>query len=122
MQFYYTSYWTSTDGETFTLCGVIAANHQAMGAYFPDEPSEQARWDELACRWTGVRDGAATESFLRELSGRGNGINEEYDEVREIEAVNLRQALKKAYQKTQRRHSPVIQLYQEIPVGDVRLV
>jgi hypothetical protein len=122
MQFYYTSYWTSTDGEAFKLCGVIAANHQALGAYFPEEPSEQAKWDELACRWTRVLDDTATEIFLRDISARGNGINEEYDEVREIEAVNLRQALQKAYEETQKRHGPVIQLYQEIPVTEVRLV
>ena len=63
MGFYYTSYWTSSDGEAVKLCGVIAANHQTMGAYFPDAPSEQAKWDELACRWTSVRDDAAAEAL-----------------------------------------------------------
>jgi hypothetical protein len=122
MAFYYTSYWTSTDGETFKLRGVIAANHQAIGAYFPEDDVEQARWDALASRWDGDREDAGREAFLRELAERGNGINEEYDGVREIEAPDLQRALTKAYRETKKRHGPVIQLYQEIPVSESRLL
>ena len=124
MRFSYVSRWTSRDARTFQLWGVIAAGPDAESAFFrheekePDSEAEETG-NELRRHWEAVRAWMSPLEWLEELSTSGNGINEEYDAVQEVEAPSLAEAARVAYEQTVSRLGREIELFPETAVGAV---
>ena len=99
--YHYTSYWKIVNGYLI-LVGVIVATRWDMKIYFPLDVDKDS-----AEEWNGWLSGARWYmwlldpiNFLKKLVTRGNGITEEYDEVRQISAPSFEKALRKAWEET----------------------
>jgi hypothetical protein len=119
MTFYYTSCWKSSDAHTFVLRGVISASPHDIGAYFPEDPEEQEEWNRLRRNWDLVGSLAPLD-WLYEIARGGNGITDEYDEVRELEASDLEAALHNAYGRTLGEYGRQISMYERTADGEVQ--
>ena len=123
MDHYYTSHWKFKEGLTFRLSGVLAANTEVIGAFYPDDKEAQKEWEEI------LRD---DNTFLKRLLGRriapvlrlrqiasgGNGITEEFEKVRVIEAASLKDALSEAYKLVVSKHGTEKLLYGQEPYSE----
>jgi hypothetical protein len=115
--FFYTSRWKAQSTNRFRLCGIIAAGHDRLGVYFPEDPMEQEEWESWTVRVLDSHGHLSPVKWLSELAESGNGITEEYDEVRRIRAASLDDALREAYQLTVSEFNTEMDLYGE-PVAE----
>lgn len=109
MLYFYTSLWAATDEASLSLRGVIVADFDEIGVYFPDWPDEQQEWERLASGWktwtasgyeaTKYNEGFTPEAWLRGVAERGNALTEEFSEVSRVEATTLQEALHVAYER-----------------------
>lgn len=98
----YVTHWKYHDRDNFRLVGVIVADDEQLLGYYPNDPDkDMLKPDEedpldpdppmesLSPR--------AIREALREISESGNGINEEFDDVLQIEASSIEEAARRAF-------------------------
>lgn len=127
MNYFYTSHWQRKP-HSLRLTGVLAVGEGSQaGAFFPDAPDEQADWEDVIAgipqtpaesrlteRFRSItrrfykdsaplqarRSRTALLGWLRQTAAGGNGITEDFDEVRSITADSLEDALHQAFRAT----------------------
>jgi hypothetical protein len=116
MDVYYVSHWKRRVDGLFDLNGVVGASPREVLAYFPNGAEEESEFRRLPSAWRDAHSQDTPVVWLRQLAQSGNGVTEEYDEVRVIAARSLKQALVDAYAQTLEEYGSPIDLYSETPV------
>jgi hypothetical protein len=113
MEFYFVSYWKAHGDGVFELDGIIGASEHEVAGYFPNDPEGEVEFRKMHRDWHTVHSQGAPLVWLRQLARSGNGVTEEYDDVRIIAARSLKQALRNAYDQTLEEYGSRITLFPE---------